>query len=496
MTATDACASKSLALAGALAFSRDTSADDGRLGRRRFAATRAAFSVLAAMTDFAAILLAYCLADYGYITIVHGAQAACVASARLGVFAASIFVILNLGRHRYTISDYLDMSGHAQRTFAQWNVAFLAAATFGFLVRAIEDSSRGAFIVFYAVGLFSLYAGRAALVLYARRDARAGRVLASRTLIVGFEKDIEAFRSQRQPEKRGISIVATRQIDEDAPSRSRVLVETVDLARRLMPDDIVVAVPWERSEVIDECVTAFMRVPASLHLHLDPDCPLNRFAKSGQSGRDAITGFRLNGYAMTGVGGAAKRAADIVLAGLGLLLLSPLFLLVAVAIRIDSKGPALFFQTRHGFNKAPFRIFKFRTMSAAEDGAAVRQATRDDPRITRIGRILRRFNIDELPQLLNVLRGDMSLVGPRPHAVVHDQAFEPEVVLYARRHNVKPGITGWAQVNGLRGETTTPEKIARRVQYDLDYIDNWSFVLDIWIIFLTLFSRKAYANAG
>lgn len=134
-------------------------------------------------------------------------------------------------------------------------------------------------------------------------------------------------------------------------------------------------------------------------------------------------------------------------------------------------------------------------MRATEEGAAVKQATADDPRVTRVGRILRRFNIDELPQVLNVQRGEMSLVGPRPHALVHDMAFEIEISLYARRHNVKPGITGWAQVNGLRGETDTQEKIWRRVHYDLHYIDNWSLVFDIWIMCLTLFSRKAYSNA-
>ena len=134
-------------------------------------------------------------------------------------------------------------------------------------------------------------------------------------------------------------------------------------------------------------------------------------------------------------------------------------------------------------------------MRATEEGAAVKQATADDPRVTRVGRILRRFNIDELPQVLNVLRGEMSLVGPRPHALVHDMAFEIEISLYARQHNVKRGITGWAQVNGLRGETDTQEKIWRRVHYDLHYIDNWSLVFDIWIMCLTLFSRKAYSNA-
>ena len=198
---------------------------------------------------------------------------------------------------------------------------------------------------------------------------------------------------------------------------------------------------------------------------------------------------------MNVAGAAAKRACDIVLSIVALILLAPLMAAVAIAIKMDTKGPVFYSQTRHGFNKTPFRILKFRSMIATEADGAITQAVRNDPRVTRVGRFMRRFNLDELPQLVNVLRGEMSLVGPRPHALVHDMTFEMEISLYARRHNVKPGITGWAQVNGLRGETNTPDKIWQRVHYDLHYIDNWSLVLDIWIMFLTLFSKRAYSNA-
>ena len=152
-------------------------------------------------------------------------------------------------------------------------------------------------------------------------------------------------------------------------------------------------------------------------------------------------------------------------------------------------------QRRYGFNQKPFRIIKFRTMRALDDGAVVAQATRDDPRLTRIGRWLRRWNIDEIPQLFNVLTGDMSLVGPRPHALSHDHEFERRISLYARRHNVKPGITGWAQINGFRGEIDNEEKLRKRVEYDLFYIDNWSLWLDLKIIARTVLSPTAYRNA-
>ena len=142
-----------------------------------------------------------------------------------------------------------------------------------------------------------------------------------------------------------------------------------------------------------------------------------------------------------------------------------------------------------------FRIVKFRTMSTIEDGAYVQQATENDCRITRVGRLLRRWNIDELPQLINVLLGDMSLVGPRPHALAHDESWGQKIARYARRHNMRPGITGWAQVNGFRGNIKSDDDFRQRITYDLYYIDNWSIWFDIRILWLTVFSRKAYRNA-
>ena len=190
-----------------------------------------------------------------------------------------------------------------------------------------------------------------------------------------------------------------------------------------------------------------------------------------------------------------KRFFDLVCAALALIVLTPLIIAVAILIKLDSPGPVFFVQRRYGFNQQPFPIIKFRTMRALDDGAVIRQARRDDPRLTKVGRWLRRWNIDEIPQLFNVLTGDMSLVGPRPHALSHDHDYERRISLYARRHNVKPGITGWAQINGYRGEIDTDEKIRKRVEYDLFYIDNWSPWLDLKIIARTLLSPTAYRNA-
>ena len=191
----------------------------------------------------------------------------------------------------------------------------------------------------------------------------------------------------------------------------------------------------------------------------------------------------------------AKRALDLAIAISGIVLLTPMFLIIALAIKLDSRGPALFMQTRHGFNSKRFKIFKFRTMTALDDGATIKQAVRGDMRVTRLGAWLRKTSIDELPQLFNVLKGEMSIVGPRPHAAAHDHYFADLISCYAFRHHMKPGITGWAQVNGRRGETPTLQCMEERVDYDIWYVDNWSVLLDLKIILRTVLELIRGRNA-
>jgi Undecaprenyl-phosphate glucose phosphotransferase len=192
---------------------------------------------------------------------------------------------------------------------------------------------------------------------------------------------------------------------------------------------------------------------------------------------------------------AAKRAMDLVLACAALILVTPLFAFVAFATKFDSRGPVFFRQTRLGHRGIPFAIYKFRTMTVAENGADVKQAQANDHRVTRLGRWLRRTSIDELPQLINVIRGEMSLVGPRPHAVAHDHHYSELIDNYEIRQHVKPGITGWAQVNGLRGETSSPDLMWRRVEADIWYAKNASILLDIRILIMTVVEVLRQRNA-
>jgi lipopolysaccharide/colanic/teichoic acid biosynthesis glycosyltransferase len=172
-----------------------------------------------------------------------------------------------------------------------------------------------------------------------------------------------------------------------------------------------------------------------------------------------------------------------------------LLAVVSLAIKLDSSGPVVFRQHRKGFNGRSFEILKFRTMTVLENGGAIRQARRKDKRVTRMGRLLRATSIDELPQLINVLRGEMSIVGPRPHALAHDDEYATSIANYAFRHHVKPGITGWAQVNGYRGETSEIELMKKRIDLDLWYVNNWNFLLDLWVIIRTCFEVVRGRNA-
>jgi putative colanic acid biosynthesis UDP-glucose lipid carrier transferase len=191
-----------------------------------------------------------------------------------------------------------------------------------------------------------------------------------------------------------------------------------------------------------------------------------------------------------------KRVLDVTVAGSALVLLSPLIVLTCIAVKLDSKGPAFFRQTRNGFNGRSFTILKFRSMTVQENGSTIVQATKNDARVTRVGRILRRTSVDELPQLWNVLSGHMSIVGPRPHATAHDQYYASELGNYAFRQHVAPGLTGWAQVHGFRGETSTVDDMNQRLQHDIWYIDHWSLWLDLQILLRTpielLRARNAY----
>jgi Undecaprenyl-phosphate glucose phosphotransferase len=283
--------------------------------------------------------------------------------------------------------------------------------------------------------------------------------------------------------------VALLGLYDDAPTRpdsqlSGSIDDLVGLARRSRVDRIVLALAGTEDDRLPALLTRLRNVPARVEL-----CLAENVWRFGSNDANRLCGVPLVTLANGRIDGditTLKNIEDRVISPLLLIALMPLLLLIALAVKLDSQGPVLFRQPRYGLNNRVFDVYKFRTMRQ-DTGPSdeVRQATRDDPRVTRIGSFLRRSSLDELPQLLNVVRGEMSLIGPRPHAVPHNIKYAGLIDEYLARHNLKPGITGWAQVNGLRGETDTDDKMRQRIEYDLYYVENWSIILDIRIILLT-----------
>ena len=248
--------------------------------------------------------------------------------------------------------------------------------------------------------------------------------------------------------------------------------------------DVFITLPLTSQPRIQSLLESLQNTTASIHFV--PDI----FGVSVIQGRlEDMGGVPVVGLMeapFTGINGFVKRASDIVLSALILILISPLLLVLAIGVKLSSTGPVIFRQRRTGLDGEIIEVYKFRSMRAEDNGPVVKQATRDDPRITPFGALIRRTSLDELPQFVNVLQGRMSIVGPRPHAVAHNEQYRKLVKAYMARHKVKPGITGWAQVNGLRGETDTLDKMAARIEYDLEYLRNWTLGLDLLIIARTV----------
>jgi Undecaprenyl-phosphate glucose phosphotransferase len=372
------------------------------------------------------------------------------------------------------------------------------------MMQATEFYSRGSVVAQYVAGLATAVLVRMLLARFAVRGLDSGAIRGRKVVVIGEQDSTATVMRWLACDGRGADVIkiiplapaeAARSLDgwQQAIAQTRSALREIEgIARHSDLDDVVIALPWTQNDRIEALVEGLAAVPATIHLA--PDYALNRrhpvLARVGN-----MHTLRLSRAPLTLKDHVIKRIFDVTVASALLIAAAPFLLLIALAIRLDSPGPVLFRQRRNGFNQHEFRVFKFRTMTTLDDGHHVPQATRNDARVTRIGRILRRTNLDEVPQLLNVIAGDMSLVGPRPHAVAHNNAYEERIRLYARRHNVKPGITGWAQVNGYRGETDTVEKMARRVEHDLYYIDHWSVLLDIRVLLMTIFSLRSYRNA-
>jgi len=373
-------------------------------------------------------------------------------------------------------------------------VSFLFLLALAFSLKVSEDFSRVWVFSFALTSALSVITFRVIGALVLRRLARSG-LLARRVAIFGATEQAERFVSQFRDGAKDLSRLVgvfddhPRYVDEASvgmPVRGNY-EDLIGAIRAGEVDDAVVAIPWASENYISEIVDHLREFPINVYLAFD----LVGYRYQLRGSPSHFSGLKLVEVVDAPLSGwkvVLKAAEDRILALLFLILLSPVILLIFLAVRLESPGPAFFKQTRYGFNNKRFVIYKFRSMRVRdepEEGGVTIQAVRDDPRVTRVGRILRRTSLDELPQLLNVLNGTMSLVGPRPHAVDHNEEYAKLIHGYFARHNVKPGITGLAQVNGLRGETDTVDKMKERIRYDIYYTEHWSVWLDFQILLKT-----------
>jgi Undecaprenyl-phosphate glucose phosphotransferase len=395
----------------------------------------------------------------------------------------------------YQIPNLLRPVKLTTRILMLWTGTFAILALAGFFMKVSADFSRVWFAGWYVTGFLLLMVERFILAGIIRRWARNGR-MERRAVIVGGGKTAEALiRSIELQPDNDIRICGI--FDDRDDKRSPPIVagypklgnvaELIEFARIARIDMLIVSLPITAEARVLSLLKKLWVLPVDIRLSAHSN--QLRFRPRSYSYIGAVPMLDIFDRPINDWDSVAKRVFDIVFSLLGIVLLSPVMLATAIAIKLDSKGPVIFKQKRHGFNNEEIDVFKFRSMyHNLSDPSAVKAVTKGDPRVTRVGRIIRKTSIDELPQFFNSLFGSLSLVGPRPHAVAaktHNKLYTEVVDGYFARHRVKPGVTGWAQINGWRGEMDTDEKIRMRTEYDLFYIENWSLWFDLKILFLT-----------
>jgi len=414
--------------------------------------------------------------------------------------AAMVNVMSLLGA--YDAGSLLNLRQQMLKVVGAWAAIIVGLLSFVFFGHLTEQVARLWVVYWAGSGILLMFAMRHIVRSYIGVQRRMGK-LSVNVAVVGPEHLARKIvRRLTASDREDVNIVGIFNLGEPAletaggaPAENRGSVaELCKIARKVRIDEIVVAVPEKVDAAFNSVVRRLSTLPTNINLCpdlFDVVTPPRKVKVLSDTLMINVCERPLAGWASI-----VKRVEDVVLSSLLLVFFFPLMATIALLIKLDSKGPVLFKQQRFGFNNDTITVLKFRTMrqDAGNDSTVV-QAQQNDPRVTRIGRILRRTSLDELPQLINVLMGDMSLIGPRPHAVAHNEHYAKIIDGYLARHRVRPGITGWAQVNGYRGETKNVELMIQRVKHDLYYIDNWSLWLDIRILLKSVLCGFVHPNA-
>ena len=455
------------------------------------------------------------LADYGVVTVIGLSIAVLYVNepdvahdprylaviASTGLVTLLSFEMLGL----YTLRVFTSFVSKMTRVVLGWSIAFTALVVALFLLKIGAEVSRIWLIAWFAAAAAGLLAERLLVAWTMRCLAKSGR-LYQRAVIYGAGPETDRLLSQLKSDTGGIVRIVgifDDRYDGRAPRlisgypRLGGLADLVAMSRSARLDLVIIALPLSAESRLSTVVKQLSVLPADIKL--PARATGLRFSPRTYSHVGPVAMIDLYDKPLAGWGTPSKWLFDRTVGLAALILLAPVMALVALAVRLDSCGPVLFRQKRYGFNNELIEVYKFRSMYASRsDAEAVKLVTKDDPRVTKVGRIIRKTSLDELPQLFNVLKGGLSLVGPRPHAAqakAGTQLYDAVVDGYFARHKVKPGITGWAQINGWRGETDTEEKIRKRVEHDLYYIENWSVFFDLYILLKTPLSLLKTENA-
>jgi Undecaprenyl-phosphate glucose phosphotransferase len=455
------------------------------------------------------------MAEFALIVLVGLAIFAAYGLASEGTVAlsaAATFVIALLAMLAFQTADIYQVQafrGHEKqymRLASAWSVVFLIVIGGSFFAKAGDMFSRVWLGSFYFCGLVTLIIFRRLLFLLVRKWTREGHLTRRTVIVGGGDYGAHVIEDLRRQKESGVSIIGL--FDDRGEDRSSAdcagerklgtVGDLVEFGRRTRVDLVIFSLPISAEGRILEMLKQLWVLPVDIRLAAHAHKLRLRPRTYSYIGSVPVLDVVDRPIADWDV--VMKSLFDKIIGGAMLLFALPLMALIAIAIKIESRGPVLFKQKRYGFNNDLIEVFKFRSMYAdAADAGADKLVTKDDPRVTRIGRFIRKTSLDELPQLFNVvIKGNLSLVGPRPHAVnakAEARLYNEAVDGYFARHRVKPGITGWAQINGWRGETDTDEKIQRRVEHDLYYIENWSLLLDLYIVARTPFALLRTENA-
>ena len=451
---------------------------------------------LTATLDYVLIVTASIVVGVGYHSVIlQGDVPNLTPYVGAGNIVAALFVLGATSRGDYSPSAIVSTRGQVRSVMLFWSLAFLSLALFLFLAKSGPDFSRGTITSFGLLGLVLLLGFHLWISATLKNALARGTIAGDRAITIGDRDAVMALSQASILQKAGAREIRRYLLPplngSGYADGLRVIEEAIQFTRSNSVDCVLLALQWNderRRNLICERLQ-ILPIPVLL---LPDQHVLSIFSRARLT-REFTVELQRPPLSPTEL--ALKRALDLVLASALLIALAPLFFVVGILIKLESPGPVIFSQRRKGFNGRTFTIFKFRTMNVLEDGHIIPQTRRNDPRVTRVGQILRATSIDELPQLINVLRGQMSLVGPRPHAVAHDDGYAKLIANYAFRQHVKPGLTGWAQINGFRGETFRLELMERRVDCDLWYIKNWSFWLDLKVLVLTCFELVRGRNA-